>query len=242
MAEPERPVMGPEPPPVAAAKEAAPRAHGDLSSNALFWGDGDDIDPDNPDMAALLALQEECTPEERAEAFKARIRSRLRALAARRLLHRGCECQQPSRSDAGVCAAQTQGNESVKRGSAFYMRQAAAFYTQAIEQRSGNAEQNSVYYSNRAHTQLQLRNWGKALSDAHAAVELNKANVKVRRLRRAGCACGSAHTEDARRLASGAPRRRRSWANMPTCWSCAKRACTVRRLCFLPRPATLAAF
>lgn len=82
--------------------------------------------------------------------------------------------------------AQVQGNEAVKRGSAFYQRQAAAFYTQAIEQRSGNAEQNSVYYANRAHTQLQLRNWGKALADARAAVALNAANVKVRR-------CGALH-------------------------------------------------
>ena len=75
MAEPARPVMGPEPPPAApaaSAGSAAPRAQGDLSSNALFWGEGDDIDPDNPDFAALMALQEECTPEERAEAFKAR--------------------------------------------------------------------------------------------------------------------------------------------------------------------------
>lgn len=75
----------------------------------------------------------------------------------------------------------------MKRGSAFYQRQAAAFYTQALAQRSGNAAQNSVYYSNRAHTQLQLRNWGKALADARAAVELNAANVKARRLAR-GCA------------------------------------------------------
>ena len=75
MAEPERPVLGPEPPPpapAASAGAAAPRTHGDLSSNALFWGEGDDIDPDNPDFAALMALQEECTPEERAEAYKAR--------------------------------------------------------------------------------------------------------------------------------------------------------------------------
>ena len=116
---------------------------------------------------------------------------------AHRALCGGCERQQPSRSDAAACGAQTQGNESVKRGSAFYMRQAAAFYTQAIEQRSDNAEQNSVYYSNRAHTQLQLRNWGKALSDAHAAVELNRANVKVRRLWHACCACGSSLTPNA---------------------------------------------
>ena len=75
MAEPERPVMGPEPPPAPDAAEPAPApmsAGGPLDSSALFWGDGDNIDPDNPDMAALLALQEECTPEERAEAFKAR--------------------------------------------------------------------------------------------------------------------------------------------------------------------------
>ena len=66
--------MGPEPPPAPAPAQGAARssAHGDMSSAALFWGEGDDIDVNNPDMAALLALQEECTPEERAESFKAR--------------------------------------------------------------------------------------------------------------------------------------------------------------------------
>ena len=38
----------------------------------LFWDDSSVVDPDHPDMAALLALKEEETPEERAEAKKAR--------------------------------------------------------------------------------------------------------------------------------------------------------------------------
>jgi hypothetical protein len=43
-----------------------------MADMALFWGEGDEVDPDSADMAALMALQEECTPEERAEAYKAR--------------------------------------------------------------------------------------------------------------------------------------------------------------------------
>ena len=72
-----RPVMGPEPPPAASTAPAAGREpSGSSKPSALFWGEGDDIDPDDPDMAALLALQEECTPQERAETYKARARAR----------------------------------------------------------------------------------------------------------------------------------------------------------------------
>lgn len=45
-----------------------------VAGSALFWGEGDAIDPDNPDMAALLALQDEVPAAERAEAYKARLR------------------------------------------------------------------------------------------------------------------------------------------------------------------------
>ena len=69
----------------------------------------------------------------------------------------------------------------MKRGTPFYLRHAAAFYTQAIEQRGSDAAANSVYHANRAQAHLQLRNWGKALSDARAAVGFNASNVKARR-------------------------------------------------------------
>ena len=58
------PIPPPPPPPVAdKLPDSGP-------TGALFWDKDDIIDPDNPDMAALLALQEETPPEERAAAFK----------------------------------------------------------------------------------------------------------------------------------------------------------------------------
>jgi hypothetical protein len=84
MADAARPVLGPEPPPAELPPPAAPQAARPadaegaaeakgMADMALFWGDGDEVDPNSADMAALLALQEECTPEERAEAYKARV-------------------------------------------------------------------------------------------------------------------------------------------------------------------------
>jgi hypothetical protein len=81
--------------------------------------------------------------------------------------------------------AQERGNEALKRGSPFYLRHAAAFYTQAIEQRGSDAAANSVYHANRAQAHLQLRNWGKALADARAALLCNAGNVKARQRGRA---------------------------------------------------------
>ena len=92
--------------------------------------------------------------------------------------------------------AQERGNEALKRGAPFYYRQASTFYSQALEQRSGDAAQNSVYYANRAAAQLQLRNWGRALADARAAVALNGTNVKARALVSAWLAVRLAGTQD----------------------------------------------
>ena len=61
---------GPEPPPPPVVEAA--RVPQESKLGALFWDQDDEIDPDDPDMAALLALQEETPPEERAEAFKVR--------------------------------------------------------------------------------------------------------------------------------------------------------------------------
>ena len=70
-------VFGPEPPPAqdsASAHEpvAPPKAKSkpDPNESCLLWGDDVELDPEHPEMAALLALQEECTPSERAEALK----------------------------------------------------------------------------------------------------------------------------------------------------------------------------
>jgi hypothetical protein len=57
-------------------------------SGALFWDEGQEVDPDDPDLAALLALQEEVPAPERAEAFKARFcRLPFDALRARTAHH-----------------------------------------------------------------------------------------------------------------------------------------------------------
>ena len=134
-------MYGPEPPPAAPPPAEASQSSGGVG--ALFWGEGDEIDPDDPDMAALLALQEETPPEERAEALKDR------------------------------------GNESLKLGTPFHLRQAAGCYTQALAQGHPSDETNAVYLANRAQAHLQLRNWGKALADGRAALRLNPANVKA---------------------------------------------------------------
>lgn len=40
---------------------------------ALMWDESTEIDPDNPDYAAMMALKEDLTPDEQAEALKVRI-------------------------------------------------------------------------------------------------------------------------------------------------------------------------
>ena len=60
-------VYGPIPPP---PPPVADKLADSGPTGALFWDNDDIIDPENPDMAALLALQEETPPEERAAAFK----------------------------------------------------------------------------------------------------------------------------------------------------------------------------
>ena len=132
-------MIGPIPPPPPVAEDHADRG----PTGALFWGQDEVIDPDDPDMAALLALQEETPPEERAEAFKDR------------------------------------GNESLKLGTPFHLRQAAGCYSQALAQGHPDPRANSVYLANRAQAHLQLRNWGHALRDGRAAVQLNPGNVKA---------------------------------------------------------------
>jgi tetratricopeptide (TPR) repeat protein len=75
--------------------------------------------------------------------------------------------------------SQDRGNESLKLGTPFHCRQAAACYSQALAQGLSDPKANSVFYANRAQAHLQLRNWGKALADGRAAVELHPGNVKA---------------------------------------------------------------
>jgi hypothetical protein len=56
----------------AGAKAAAPDGLDPASLPALFWDEMPERPEDHPDYAGLQALADECTPEERAETFKAR--------------------------------------------------------------------------------------------------------------------------------------------------------------------------
>ncbi|KAL6068517.1 Tetratricopeptide repeat protein 4 [Balamuthia mandrillaris] len=71
-----------------------------------------------------------------------------------------------------------QGNEVLKQGAKFY-RDAIKCYTMALEQNSPNQKNNSIYYSNRAHVHLLLRNYGHALEDSENAIKLDESNVKA---------------------------------------------------------------
>jgi hypothetical protein len=74
---------------------------------------------------------------------------------------------------------QDRGNESLKLGTPFHLRQAAMCYSQALAQGDPDPKANSVYLANRAQAHLQLRNWGHALRDGRAAVQLHPGNVKA---------------------------------------------------------------
>ena len=82
-------------------------------------------------------------------------------------------------ADAPHARTQDRGNESLKLGTPFHLRQAAGCYSQALAQGHPDPRANSVYLANRAQAHLQLRNWGHALRDGRAAVQLNQGNVKA---------------------------------------------------------------
>lgn len=62
--------FGPQPP-APAAEEKAPEEK-KPAGPALLWGEDTELDPDNPDYAALMSLKEDLTPDERAEGLKVR--------------------------------------------------------------------------------------------------------------------------------------------------------------------------
>jgi tetratricopeptide (TPR) repeat protein len=102
---------------------------------------------DNPDMAAINALIEESTPEERALSFK------------------------------------DQGNRALKTGleqrKKFFLRQAIEQYTEGLTLQCADAKLHSLLFSNRAHVNLLLGNFGNALLDAKDAVRFDPVNIKA---------------------------------------------------------------
>ncbi|KAL6584316.1 hypothetical protein OROMI_003605 [Orobanche minor] len=70
------------------------------------------------------------------------------------------------------------GNEYVRKGRKHYS-DAVDCYTRAINQMSLSDSENSILYSNRAHVNLLLGNYRRALQDAEEAIRLCPTNVKA---------------------------------------------------------------
>ncbi|KAL0355043.1 UNVERIFIED_CONTAM: Tetratricopeptide repeat protein 4 [Sesamum radiatum] len=70
------------------------------------------------------------------------------------------------------------GNEYVKMGKKHYS-DAIDCYTRAINQKALSNSESSILYSNRAHVNLLLGNFRRALQDAEEAIKLSPTNVKA---------------------------------------------------------------
>lgn len=71
-----------------------------------------------------------------------------------------------------------QGNECVRKGKKHYS-EAVENYTKAIDQRALSDSETSILFSNRAHVNLLLGNYRRALTDAEEAIRLCPDNVKA---------------------------------------------------------------
>ncbi|KAL4558616.1 hypothetical protein LXL04_036817 [Taraxacum kok-saghyz] len=71
-----------------------------------------------------------------------------------------------------------EGNKYVKMGKKHYS-DAINCYTRAINQKALSDLETSQIFSNRAHVNLQLGNYGRALSDSEEAIKLSSTNVKA---------------------------------------------------------------
>lgn len=74
---------------------------------------------------------------------------------------------------------QEQGNECVRKGKKHYS-EAVDFYTKAINQGVLSDSETSILFSNRAHVNLLLGNYRRALTDAEEAIRLCPDNNKVK--------------------------------------------------------------
>ncbi|KAJ0512491.1 putative tetratricopeptide-like helical domain superfamily, cns1/TTC4, wheel [Helianthus annuus] len=71
-----------------------------------------------------------------------------------------------------------EGNKYVKMGKKHY-QQAINCYTRAINQKALSDTETSILHSNRAHVNLLLGNYGRALSDSEEAIKLSPTNIKA---------------------------------------------------------------
>jgi tetratricopeptide (TPR) repeat protein len=77
-----------------------------------------------------------------------------------------------------LVALQENGNQYVKKGKKHYS-DAIDCYTRAINQKVLSDSEQSILFSNRAHVNLLLGNYRRALMDAEEAIKLCPTNVKV---------------------------------------------------------------
>ncbi|PNH04314.1 Tetratricopeptide repeat protein 4 [Tetrabaena socialis] len=118
----------------------------------LFWDAMPEGAEDDPTYVALKAVEDELTPEEKAESFKTQGNNKLRL----------------AQSDKADPAARRT-----------LLRDAVQFYTTGLDVKSGRASLNSVLHANRAQVHLLLGNYRKALEDTTAATALDPSNVKA---------------------------------------------------------------
>ncbi|KAI3749577.1 hypothetical protein L2E82_20191 [Cichorium intybus] len=71
-----------------------------------------------------------------------------------------------------------EGNKYVKMGKKHYS-EAINCYTRAINQKALSDTETSLIFSNRAHVNLLLGNYGRALSDSEEAIKLSPTNLKA---------------------------------------------------------------
>uniref|UniRef100_A0A1D1ZK00 Tetratricopeptide repeat protein 4 n=1 Tax=Anthurium amnicola TaxID=1678845 RepID=A0A1D1ZK00_9ARAE len=80
--------------------------------------------------------------------------------------------------ESAVIELKEQGNQYVKLGKKHYS-DAVDCYTRAINQKVSGDADTSVLYANRAHVNLLLGNYRRALADAEQAITLSPTNVKA---------------------------------------------------------------
>lgn len=77
-----------------------------------------------------------------------------------------------------LLGSQEKGNQYVKMGKTHYS-DAIDCYTRAIDQKVLSDSETSLLFSNRAHVNLLLGNYRRALTDSEEALKLSPTNIKV---------------------------------------------------------------
>ncbi|XWS47054.1 hypothetical protein CRYUN_Cryun14cG0120400 [Craigia yunnanensis] len=83
-----------------------------------------------------------------------------------------------SLKESAALELKEKGNEFVKKGKKHYP-EAVDCYNRAINQKALNDQDTSVLFSNRAHVNLLLGNYRRAITDSQDAIKLSPANIKA---------------------------------------------------------------